>query len=812
MKNSIKKFLSLAIVLLFTVCLFACETVKAKTNANVSNPDDVYISLTENSVPYKVTKGKVYSELKTTVGYNTLVDLMITDILKENGILDAVTEEEIKEAIDKAIYGSNGKDELTEEEVSEKEEEFLNSMFKNYGYTGTDLYGSKVKEVYRLTVAKKAYAKTKLEEEIKKHNESYQEWVDAGKDEEDEDAVKEPYFTEAELKAQYQTDNQADYWVIIVPFASYREYKIALEQKNVTVENGVWKKNGAELDDNNVAALFVELYKDVFGYKLASDANLSLTDLTEDNEFYYSSSDLKSYSAQILNHVLLTYSSLGDAEGSCYSKEVENVNAGSYYALVMKLGEKVATEYDELEDEAKAEADDASKEKIKDGLLTNSYINRKLYALLAEKNLVIYDSGLSANHATNVLNYGVEYSATEEESNTNVAKTDVKTYTADELFQAMDAKAGMTTALSELTYQRFLNNANINKFYNMSTKEWLDDDAKDSVETQIETEKKNFEDGNYVSYGYDPETMAWEDFISGVYGAKNDDELMLLFLYGDIVTNFTESLLDLTEKADGEYVDSKVWDLIDAKMQESFDKFFSVKGIHLLICMYETPVGESTNGSLIDPEEWTEEQKELANKLYADINKYVNASKGTYQSKLAKIQEAFDNCPRTLGDATYNGQTVKTTLTSDDGSVVINVAEYRAAGLYAKYEDLGAFANGQMVEAFDAAVKSIWDLDIKDEKTDRVSVYGEAIVTEYGYHYYVNLSSTKASTYSVKVDDETVKYNLPRIEEVRQYLENSSKVNSDAKTIITKYYTPVASEISGPPANTAEHINNPAAH
>ena len=73
-----------------------------------------------------------------------------------------------------------------------------------------------------------------------------------------------------------------------------------------------------------------------------------------------------------------------------------------------------------------------------------------------------------------------------------------------------------------------------------------------------------------------------------------------------------------------------------------------------------------------------------------------------------------------------------------------------------------------MVEPFEKAARAIWEQDMKDEEYNRITVYPEGIseaymteneltediVTEFGYHLYVNLSSAKATTYKGVVVDE----------------------------------------------------------
>ena len=774
MKNIMKKFLSIFVVLTLALCALACNKDKAKENANVTDADSTYISVTEGTTTYKVSKGKLYNELKSTVGYNTLVNLIMTDILTENGKLAEVSDEDIVAEIDKAVYGSE--EDLTDEEKAELEEEFLNNMFRNYGYSGTDIYADEVKAIYRLNLAKKAYAKVKLEEEIAEHNEKYNEWVEAGSDEEDEEAVKAPYFTEDTLKSQYATSNPSEFWTIIIPFITLNEYNTALSAtgKKEAFENGTLSK--AE-----VLNLFVDLYKAVYDYKLTAEDNLDTTSLTEESKFYFTQSSLKSYSSSIYDYVANTLDTYNGNETKYYTNEVLTVNAGAYYALVLKLDETVATPYDELSDEAKEEANEVAKEVLIGKQLTSSYITKKMYEAMAEKNLTIYDSTLAAAHATSAATNSVEFEATEEVSTTLVAKIDGKEYTADALFVAMDKVAGMTTALSEINYERFLNNETLNKYYNAQEGKWTDKDVQEELEDEVATEKENFENGDYVNYGYDPKSMSWTEFVRSVYGVNDEKELTILFLYNKLVSDFTKGLNDIEEE------ESKAWPLIQTKMQEKLNDYFNVKGVHLLICVFEDPTSEVNSGSPLDPEDWTETQKTLAAELFAEVKAFVADSKGTYAARLEKIQKAFDECSRL---------DTEKVLTSENGKT-IKVGAYRAAGLYAKFENLGTFKNGSMVESFNDAVKAIYDADIKDDKTERTTVCEEMIETVYGYHFYVNLASTKAPTYSVKVNEETTKFELPRLEEILAYLEDEDDVKSDAKTIITTYYTPVSSELTG---------------
>ena len=206
MLKMIKKFIIALVLFTAIVVVAGCGKTESKVNPSITGSDDVYAEITENSKKYEVTKGKVYAELKASIGVNTLVDLIAKDLLAD--YISKVEDAAVVEAIDEDIYGEAVVEELTIEEKQEMIDEFLDNVFKNYGINASEVYDAKIKEVYTLKLAKEAYAASKLEEEIKAHNEAYDKWVAEGKDENDEDAVKEPYFLESEYISYYENNNE----------------------------------------------------------------------------------------------------------------------------------------------------------------------------------------------------------------------------------------------------------------------------------------------------------------------------------------------------------------------------------------------------------------------------------------------------------------------------------------------------------------------------------------------------------------------------------------------------------------------------
>ena len=553
-------------------------------------------------------------------------------------------------------------------------------------------------------------------------------------------------------------------------------------------------------------------------------------------------------------------------------------NSKSFYTLSLKLGETSVPDLDE-----KLEAEIIAK--LEEEELTDSYIETKMAELRANWSIKFFDADLEKDYISSISSYNVKHSENEKESkdvivtivNNKFTKVEVSskkqfnsakdkhgklyvyeeglyksvkkyesgeeyyskeagdeiTYKADYLFDVMEENYGMTVALSELTYQRFLFNDKFNVYKDMETGKWLDEDKRKEYMDEIETQRVNFLAGGYASYGYDPSVMSWEEFMAALYGAKDLVELAESYLYNDVLADYASGLNYILEQDDDKkYVntdyqkllDSALWKLYEAKMEEQAKEYFNVTGIHLLVSRYEDvkdKVGGATPISPLKEGAWDENQKTLANELIEDVVKYVKASKGKYAQALQEVQNAFEACPYYVegnAPAIYdaNGDAVKYTLTKAE--VTIDVAKYKSAGLYVKYEDLSSFVNGTMVEPFNDAVKEIWDQDMADGMTNRVTLREEPIETEFGYHLYINLASAKQFTYESNVvkpledgsgweyvyEDEEEEENkveeriYPQLYEILLYNENSSheELTSGAQTALSTYYTNLSKEFA----------------
>lgn len=816
-----KKLLYSLLILVFALTLFACkkknETVKTKANPMVSNPDEVFASLKEKDNTYTVKNNELYLTLKVQAGTDTLLNIvdkyLISNVDGKN-YLNSVTTDEIKEAIDEDIYGKDA--DLTDEEKDEKLDEFLETMFVSMNIEATDPYDSKIQEVYRLSLAEKAYAKDVLVKEVKERDDKYAEYeaMDASAKAKVENPVTSPYFADSKYQAKYEKDNYNEYNAIIVTFPSYRLANIALQSIGVTVEDGKW----AGLSDDQVVSKFIELYNYNYGYK-GLDLNV------ESEEFHFTQSELNAVNANIATRVKDKMVCKGE-EGTWYYGEPFETGSGSLYTFILKLSETKAKAWADLTDEEK-EAEKANYlDDLYEDTLTSAYLATKLAELRASKGFKIYDTVLEMNYASLVGNTGVEFSKTNDEKTSVVASVEGKEFTADELFSELVKSYAVSGATSILVNKRLINNPELDPYYHNGT--WDDQNKKAELQELVKAEKNNFENGTYTSHGYDPTTSSWETFLEASYSVRTEDDLLLYYLTDAVSTLYTKGLnyivsgetdkdgVTAYEKTVEELETSNLWVKLTEKMQEEVDAFFNVKGIHLLICAYKDVNAYIAGSSALDPKEWTDEQNEKANALATEIIAFVGDGEGTYQQRLQDLVEAFTLAPSKPGTYTFAGKEVKTTVTSAGGNVTINVSEYKSYGLYLKYESLGTFANGSMVDEFNDAVKALYDAEVALEQVgadkSKVVICPTPIKTKFGYHVYVNLQCNEQA-YAKKtpnktvdpdtqeeVEDGTYTYRyLPTIEEIRIYTadNSSSSIDSNVKNAITRYYTNYSSELSG---------------
>jgi len=596
-----------------------------------------------------------------------------------------------------------------------------------------------------------------------------------------------------------------------------------------TIVDGLKKSLNGETNDetsDDPTILIDKLIKAVEEFD--NEAYIFNTD-NKDSKLYYDADELKNYDSKLPsqfknNYVAFVPYKVGDTAAS----ENTSVSSKKWYSASTVTGTNVYYYLLKIKEEAApqlADVKDEIIEKLTEEKLTSAYIEEKMAELRAEYEFKVYDPKLEKDYKALVEDYeDVKYSSSKKKGTNVVASYKGGEITTEDLFKEMDKTSGVATLISELSYQRLMQTLEFNKYYNYETKEWLGEEGEEvrqNIIDSIENERLYYLSGYYSSYGYDPAETSWEEFISSIYGADDPQDLAMINLYSQISADYLELISDAF-LTDGEGKDisflvdykealnSDLWKYIEEKMNEALAKEFTVNGIHLLVSVYETvndaaastadSSDSETTVSQVNPEKWTAEQVEGAKALIKEVKSYLNSAEGTYATKLQAVADAFEAAPYEVLDKDgnvvkaidSNGKEVEYVLKAAD--VEINVAKYKSLGLTVVYQSLGSFSNGTMVEPFEKAARAVWEQDMADKEYNRITVYPEGIseeymneneltediVTEFGYHLYVNLSSSKPTTYKGVVVDENGNV-------VKETVDGEETIKTEERTLPTLF-------------------------
>lgn len=777
-----KKLTKLFIVLVLAFIAFVAvgckkDSSSIRENPTLSDGSDVYFTVTEDGLKYDVTKQELYTHLKHERGASsliTLVDKYLLSSVDGKNYLDLATTEEVKKFIEKEVYGTNDLTEFTDEEKQEKEDAFLSSFKNNFDCFDDNIYGETIMARYKITVAQRLYAQDKLQKEYDEHMAKYEDETNT--------EVTSPYYTETQYANVYNAKDEqtSSYNAIIVPFTTQ---KAALAAK-------------ASVGELNSKEAFINLYKVVYGYKY-----------TDESVFALSEKDINAT-------VLAKLEKLEDGKGTDTPFEV---NDGQLFVYVYRISGDVKTKFADLADDAKeaimAKDSDYTKELLEKDL-TSTYISKAIVSLRSSKNLAIYDDVLEYTYSKAIANYGTYTENTEVKS--CVASVDGKEFSVQELFDQMLGDAKYKNLVEVISNKRLVANPKYNCFLENGK---LTDAKATELENKLTEEKKNFEDGTYTSYGYDPTLVTWKTFLEGTYGVSTDEEYKNVVLVEDIIKDAKTKINPLeqyTKETTGEEVsytfaadeNHKYWIKINEGMTEASANYFSVTGIHVLVSLYEDVFSYASGYTQVDPTadgNWTNEQVEGAKELLTKVSDYLVNAKGTYAKKLDKLVAAYKSAPAVEG---------ADLSTFTYGETNINLAKYKKLGLTLIWQNLGTFANGSMVENFNQVSKNVYDytqtvagnplIDLSsnhdvDYENVHYSINGEdvfanGIETKFGYHLFVETKAT--ARVNLEDDAEKPARYIPTLDEIQKYASDQALV-SKVKTAISTYYSKYQNELKG---------------
>lgn len=797
-KTILLSTLPVLLVVLVIVVIAVASTV-AKNNRKgpmIADPDGQYVLVGEGDNEYSLTKGEMYSLLKDQYGINTLFEMLDRELLEngEKNYLAEVTDEAVQEELEKEMYKGLDLDKATPEEKAEAEEKYYNERYVQGLKTEAE-----IKDYYRLELAKKAYAAKYLEDEIAK------------KDAEAEDDT-EKYFPKSKIDTKYNALYKEQYFVIVLEYATRKDAYGALEQLGYKIKDQEKDASGAlipdsynkwmkipneeqaeeELTREETIKAFIDLYNTLHSYKVEGypDETLTLKEgvqytINEDghyvfhqevikdedgnvsdnpkNALLYTDEELKAIGAAVLSDVM---------NFKAYDPETSVVNKDQRwfknYFMSLDGGKKFATilKIKTIEKPALEDVQDKVIEALKEETLTAAYVTKAMYGLRATADLVLYDKEIETYYKSQADTYKIEFETSKARSKDLIAKLGDIEYTVEDFYHKLNQDYGMNIAINEINFKRILNNPDINKIYDVEKEKVLDKEAWAKIETKFTDEKAQY--ANYSTY------MTWTDYMKYRFQANNEQEVKVRLLYEQLSAEASKPYTDFSLISETDPIWTKYY---SENMENVKSKYYKVEGYHLLIHVVDEEKSTSSSQVLLDPKFWTPKQVELAEELYAQVQAYLVA-KGDYKAQFDKIVTAFNEAPLFQAhlpqDAASQPEFTINELEYDLDDM-IDISKFKTAGLKVKYESLGSFEfklpgqSGGMVEAFNEGIKKIWDED-DDSAEDKIfgvnTVVGEHLITEFGYHVYVNSKTTPLETYT----EGDVEHILPTFDMVKKYL------------------------------------------
>ena len=138
LKKVLPLLLVLVIIIVFAVTCTAIKGKEKEMPVPTGYDTENYVEVKEGNFTYVVKKNTMYDLLKGNFGLSTIITkfdkaILQAEKLGEKSYFDSITEEEIIEAYEEAVF-PDGKEELTQEEIDEATTDYFDTMFTSFGY------------------------------------------------------------------------------------------------------------------------------------------------------------------------------------------------------------------------------------------------------------------------------------------------------------------------------------------------------------------------------------------------------------------------------------------------------------------------------------------------------------------------------------------------------------------------------------------------------------------------------------------------------------------------------------------------------
>jgi hypothetical protein len=825
--NKFKKA-TLAIALFFVV--LTLSSCGKKTSSYEGITDDVYAKSGEHTI----TNKELYDLLKyqkqgfTFTSSNNLDELKeelifspwtakVTFTKKGDALKDAkeeelnVYEKDVKEIVDKAVYGTSDKEEiekLSDKAIKTAKIKFLDS-FVSKGIVTDNIYDEKILDTYKLTLAKKDYARELLK--ISVQEEFIKDKKGKDTDEENEDYISNEdvieYFESNyenknpldALLIKFTNKNEADQTLRLfgditvdgVEYRGLKSYKNRLylvpkpqdndgkfidltytehneHYKDYTVTSSslaldevIYTNEGNRVEGLAVLVEFVKMYRYMYEYKttitekdiedLAKSTSLetAINKVKEfdNNAFNYEYDELNDINSSLRTYLYNTLVATPE-EGQAISYRYSSSprSYNSNYYLMYKLTDQVKSTFDPEKD---TELDKEIREKLFDEKLTDSYVTEKTNELMELVSFKIYDPEIELIYTLN----NSDFKTTKDKSSKYIANIKVK---ADEELLVEKAEYNITPVqffekLEKVAGPSFAFNSLAEKaLLNSSYAEKVTADDKQEFKENFKAVIDSFSNNYFASYGL-PASMGRKNFIKLYFNADSIEEALdTFYMTSHVLTEYLEDIY--AHYGEGE----KTLKALQKYSENYYNAYYSASANHFL-----TYLDIDEDGNPDDPKDYLEtlsdDKKAEFKQLVFDFNKaiYDEAAKksGSHSSTFSSIITEFEESTRFVPS--------QETCDREPSLVDCKWAKYKKAGLNVKTEDLSTITNESSLSYDEAFIAKFEELLNSQNNTIHGQYmqpigtsYDDLLTSTFGWHIIVLTGTTDQLSAQFKESDD----------------------------------------------------------
>ena len=778
--RKIKRLFLIVSTFLFAVSLASCDSTKRNTQTPMGDIDSNTIVATAGE--YKLTADVFYSQLRNQ-GYSTVLNKIkanlfaaeITEVKGSFNFSDSTVtdyERQLFDSYASAIFGTTDIEainDLTEDELNEKILKCIDT-FNNEGITLTKedcLKYTEIEEKIAFTAVPEAVV-NKYITSIAINKAAKDKLITIVDKEEIEDSegelVKNTNYIDEEDIENYYDANQKTYGTynaIIIQFNTLTEAKKAMAATEAQV--------GA-LTKEKALKFYINLYNNYYNYRVEIDSTTPFKDYgnaktktvftvnAEEN-------DLKEISSSVQNIVTTTLENDFDYLERPFNQSNKYVmvyrgettyNINETYGIT-ETDDEGQVSWETLKANTKA-YDDISKE-IKEKLIENkvsTYTSTITTDRINAADIQIYDPLFETKFASSYDEY--ELIDKKAFDNTNIYKLvyNENTYT----YSVKDFYADQALASGVKTIYNLLSNEYAYGYKDL----FLDEEAIEAIEDEIEASIKTFNKGENTAY---PKEIGLETFLVANYGYTTEELVVKAKVSQSALSSYlSQSVFDEWAAVEHKVAYDKLnaLDNILIAGNKKYNDIFSINIDHMLIFL-----DDNGDGNPDDPKEFT---------------KYFTAEEKT----------AYESALLALSQAIYAETQVAELNKSNDLMEILNYiveaytknealfsnpdktwADYKKYNFLLKVESLSSSGDttqsnvGNYVKEFGDYVKDLYDVVVENNiqieedepkfifttsKDAAPSTFADLCATQFGYHMIVvNDYEERGTTESLEKDD-----------------------------------------------------------